>query len=60
MKEFQDILEDTVRECRGEFLTHDYQGFFILYSFTTENIDGYMDVFDVSGKKSLSVGSSGD
>ena len=58
--EFQDILEDTVRECRGEFLMHDYQGFFRLYSFTTENIDGYMYVFDVSSKKSLSVGSSVD
>lgn len=58
--EFQDILEDTVRECRGEFLRYDYQGFFRLYPFTTENIDGYMDVFDVSSKKSLSVGSSGD
>ena len=36
------------------------KAFFRLYPFTTENIDGYMDVFDVSGKKSLSVGSSGD
>ena len=58
--EFQDILEDTMRECRGEFLEYDYQGFFKIYPFTTENIDGYMDNFDVFGKKSLTVGSSGD
>ena len=58
--EFQDILEDTMRECRGKFLEYDYQGFFKIYPFTTENIDGYMDNFDVFGKKSLSVDSSGD
>lgn len=58
--EFQDILEDTMRECRGEFLEYDYQGFFKIYPFTTENIDGYMHNFDVFGKKSLTVGSSGD
>lgn len=60
LMEFQDILEDTMRECRGEFLEYDYQGFFKIYPFTTENIDGYMDNFDVFGKKSLTVGSSGD
>lgn len=60
LMEFQDILEDTMRECRGEFLEYDYQGFFKIYPFTTENIDGYMHNFDVFGKKSLTVGSSGD
>lgn len=34
--------------------------FFQLYSFTTENINGYLPLFDLKDKSLLTVGSSGD
>lgn len=37
-----------------------YDDFFQLYSFTTENINGYMSLFDLKGKTLLTVGSSSD
>lgn len=35
-------------------------GFFLTYPFTTENISGYIDLFDLKNKSLLTVGSSGD
>lgn len=37
-----------------------YSQFNYLYPFTTENIDGYLDYFDLKDKSLLTVGSSGD
>ena len=36
------------------------KGFGLLYPFTTENIAGYIDLFDLADKSLLTVGSSGD
>ncbi len=38
----------------------DWQQFYNIYPFTTENISGYLDYFDLDGKSILTVGSSGD
>lgn len=49
-------LSSAIRQC--------YQGsednFSNIYPFTTENISGYIDFFDLENKKLLTVGSSGD
>lgn len=49
-------LSSAIRQC--------YQGaednFSNIYPFTTENISGYIDSFDLDGKTLLTVGSSGD
>ena len=36
------------------------KNFFLTYSFTTENISGYINLFDLKDKSLLTVGSSGD
>ena len=56
----QELLEDAMSECLGMYSSNAHQTFYKIYPFTTENIDGYMDYFDVSGKSILTVGSSGD
>ena len=38
----------------------EYGKFFWIYPFTTENINGYIDLFDLKDKSLLTVGSSAD
>ena len=52
-----DILERIVEYLSNYHYNND---FFQLYSFTTENIDGYMDFFDLKDKSLLTTGSSVD
>ena len=37
-----------------------YKGFWLVYPFTTENIKGYIDYFDLDGRSLMTVGSSLD
>lgn len=39
---------------------HSDCSFYTLYPFTTENIDGYIDLFDLKDKSLLTLGSSSD
>ena len=39
---------------------HSEGDFYAIYPFTTENIDGYIDLFDLEGKSLLTLGSSTD
>lgn len=60
---FDNVLSTAILKCEGMFgLESDKKrrGFNSLYSFTTENINGYIDLFDLKNKKLLTVGSSGD
>lgn len=50
IKEMEDYINQNYLEC----------DFYTLYSFTTENINGYMDLFDLKNKSLLTVGSSAD
>lgn len=59
---FEGIVADAVLRCEG-YVTPDSmerRGFSRLYPFTTENISGYIDKFDLYNKSLLTVGSSGD
>ncbi len=58
MDSFEVILYKAMSTCEGNFkcLT-DYSR---LYTFTTENINGYIENFDLKNKSLLTVGSSGD
>ncbi len=53
-------LNQALRYCEGYYIESEAKRFFQIYPFTTENISGYIDQFDVKGKKILTVGSSGD
>ena len=59
---FENILASALFKCEGIYTKDDdvRQGFSRLYPFTTENISGYIDKFDLNGKSLLTVGSSGD
>ena len=52
-KRVDDIFDDEYKEYYTQFFTS-------IYPFTTENIDGYIDNFDLKDKSLLTVGSSGD
>lgn len=57
-KDFNDILDSTLCICDGDFnYDNEYSQ---IYTFTTENISGYIDYFDFNNKSLLTVGSSGD
>ena len=47
-------IENLIKGNQSEF------DFNTLYPFTTENIDGYMDLFDLKNKSLLTLGSSSD
>ena len=49
-------------KCEGIYTLDDEKrkGFSIVYPFTTENISGYIEKFDLNNKSLLTVGSSGD
>ena len=53
-----DKIKLAISLCNRD-MTKFYQ-FNYLYPFTTENISGYIDKFDLKGKSLLTVGSSGD
>ena len=55
---FENNLYRATSICDGKFY---YNGEFSrIYSFTTENVAGYIDYFDFDNKSLLTVGSSGD
>ena len=58
MDNFDSVLNKAISLCNRE-LTYD-DTFSKVYSFTTENISGYINYFDLENKKLLTVGSSGD
>lgn len=58
MNDFETNLYKASSICDGKFVYS--TGYSKIYSFTTENIDGYIKYFDLNNKKLLTVGSSGD
>lgn len=62
MKNFEIVLDSAIKRCNDEFVCDQafQMGFSQLYPFTTENISGYIDSFDLKEKSLLTVGSSGD
>jgi len=54
----EDKLNIALDMCRGN--TDEYQKFFKIYPFTTENLAGWMPFFDFVNKSFLTVGSSCD
>lgn len=58
MDNFETKLFKAMSICDGHFKY--YSDFSKIYSFTTENIGGYIDYFDFNNKSLLTVGSSGD
>lgn len=59
-KNFDSILNNAMRRCEGLFVKELYDKFQTIYPFTTENISGYINLFNLKDKKLLLVGSSGD
>ena len=62
MDNFNNIMNNAIKRCNGQNvrdLAYD-SGFYKIYPFTTENIGGYIDEFDLKDKSLLTVGSSGD
>lgn len=55
--DFKTILNHAKHICDGNRLFNEFS---TIYTFTTENISGYIDFFDLKDKKLLTVGSSGD
>jgi hypothetical protein len=55
--ELKSTLEEAFKQCNGYL---ENKKFPYIYSFTTENISGYIDLFDLKNKSLLTVGSSGD
>lgn len=56
MAELKNALSSAIKQCyRGS-----EDNFSYIYPFTTENISGYIDLFDLEGKSLLTVGSSCD
>ena len=58
MENFETILHQAKSLCEGDYrYIKDYCR---IYTFTTENISGYLEYFDLKDRKLLTVGSSGD
>ncbi len=59
---FENILESAIKICNDEIICDEsyYKGFLKIYPFTTENISGYIENFNLKDKSLLTVGSSGD
>ena len=59
---FENILANALFRCEGYHTIDDgkREGFYKLYPFTTENIAGYIEHFDLNNKSLLTIGSSGD
>ena len=62
MINLESILVSALDRCDGLVVDDDAydKGFSKIYSFSTENISGYIDSFDLENKSLLTVGSSGD
>ena len=58
MNDFETNLYKASSICDGKFVFS--TSYSKIYSFTTENIDGYINYFDLNNKSLLTVGSSGD
>ena len=61
-KELEEALYTAKERCEGNTIIDEasMNGFEEIYPFTTENIAGYIDYFDLQDKSLLTVGSSGD
>lgn len=58
---FEMILMNAIKKCEGMFVEDiSAKKFDLLYPFTTENITGYINYFNLSNQSLLTVGSSGD
>lgn len=62
MNNFKETLDTAIKRCCGEKIKDEAYdlGFNTIYPFTTENINGYINNFDLNNKSLLTVGSSGD
>lgn len=62
MENFDVILNNAIKRCEGMIIYDDAfkKNFDNIYPFTTENIAGYINKFDLKNKSLLTVGSSGD
>ena len=61
-KELEEALYTAKERCEDNIILDEasMNGFEEIYPFTTENIAGYIDYFDLQDKSLLTVGSSGD
>ncbi len=57
---FEILLMNAINKCDGMFVEDIAKEFQLLYPFTTENIAGYINNFNLSNGTLLTVGSSGD
>ncbi len=57
---FETLLLNAINKCNGLFVEDFVKDFQLLYPFTTENIAGYINNFNLSNGTLLTVGSSGD
>lgn len=57
---FERVLINAIHKCDGMFVEDIAKDFQLLYPFTTENISGYINYFNLSNGTLLTVGSSGD
>ena len=62
MPKFEQILDGAIERCKGHIIEDNAYnvGFQKIYPFTTENINGYINGFDLEDKSLLTVGSSAD
>jgi len=57
---YEKLLKNAIDKCNRKFVKDFAKGFQLLYPFTTENIAGYINNFNLSNGSLLTVGSSGD
>lgn len=57
---FEILLMNAINKCNGMFVEDIAKEFQLLYPFTTENIAGYINNFNLSNGTLLTVGASGD
>lgn len=57
---FANILEKAKEKCEDKEVYNEANSFGKIYPFTTENISGYIDSFNLKDRSLLTVGSSGD
>ena len=55
---FETTLLEAIQKCEGHYINNNK--FFTIYPYTTENINGYINNFDLNNKSLLTVGSSCD
>ena len=56
---YDEILSLAIKRCSNDYI-QEWNHFYNIYPFTTENISGYIDNFNLNGNSLLTVGSSGD